>query len=134
MAHISAYLTFNGNCRQAMQFYRDCLGGELQLQELGDTPLGENMPPAMRHAILQATLTNSNLQLTATDMPDDDGLQRGNAVTLMLHCDTEEEIRRYYKKLSTGGRQAHPVEDVFGGGFSGDLIDKFGNRWLLVKH
>jgi PhnB protein len=131
MSHISAYLIFNGNCRQAMQFYRDCLGGELQLQELGDTPMGTQMPERMKRAILNATLSNGRLQLSGTDLPDDDGLQRGNAVTLMLHCSNEQEIRRYYKRLSAGGNAVHPVEVGFGGGFTGDLIDKFGNRWLL---
>lgn len=131
MSHIIAHLTFNGNCRQAMQFYRDCLGGDLQLQELGDTPMGCKMPERMKHAILNATLTNGKLQLCGTDLPDNDGLHRGNAVTLLLHCSNETEIRRYYKKLSIGGHAAHPVEMVHGGGFTGGLTDRFGNRWVL---
>ncbi|WP_181248543.1 VOC family protein [Flavobacterium magnum] len=132
MGRISAYLTSNGNCRQAMQFYQACLGGELCVRELGDMPFGKAMPAGMRHAILQATLTKGSLELIATDLPHDDRLRRGNAITLMLHCDTEAELRRCYAKLSVESRTAQPVSMAEDGGSSAYLTDRFGNRWMLV--
>ena len=44
---IQSYLTFNGNCREAMNFYKQCLGGELWFQTVGESPLSEHMPPQM---------------------------------------------------------------------------------------
>lgn len=47
MTQINSYLTFNGNCREAMNFYKDCLGGELILQTIGESPLAYKMPQLM---------------------------------------------------------------------------------------
>lgn len=131
MTHINSYLTFGGNCREAMTFYKNCLGGELDLQTIGESPLADKMPPQMRDSILHATLTKGTLVLMASDMVGEKGLIKGNAVSLMLNCSSEDEIRAFYKKLSTGGQATHPLEDSFWGALFGDLTDKYGNQWLL---
>jgi len=128
---INTYLTFNGNCRQAMSFYKDCLGGELQLQTIGDSPLAEKMPKQMRDCILHSTLTRDGLILMGSDMVGDKGLTKGNAVSLMLNCSSETEIKKIYENLSKGGEATHPLEISFWGALFGDLTDKFGNQWLL---
>jgi PhnB protein len=48
MTQINSYLTFNGNCREAMNFYKDCLGGELNLQTIAESPLADKMPAQMK--------------------------------------------------------------------------------------
>ncbi len=131
MAQINSYLTFNGNCREAMTFYNACLGGELTLQTIGESPLSEKMPPKMKDCILHATLTNGALLIMASDMVGDKGLVKGTAVSLMLNCSSEDEIRDYYAKLSSGGEATHPLEISFWGALFGDLTDKYGNQWLL---
>lgn len=131
MTQIKSYLTFNGNCREAMTFYQQCLGGELQLQTVGDSPLSEKMPQQMKECILHATLKHNNLELMATDMVSEEGLRVGNSISLMLDCNSEDEIRSLYKKLSSGGKATHPLENSFWGALFGDLTDKFGNHWLL---
>ncbi len=128
---INSYLTFSGNCREAMSFYQECLGGELQFQTIGDSPMAVKMPKKMKNYILHATLTNGVLLLMGSDMVSDDGLIKGNAVSLSLTCNSEEEIRAAYKKLSAGGHATHPLADTFWGALFGDLTDKFGNHWLL---
>jgi PhnB protein len=131
MAQINSYLTFNGNCRQAMTFYKNCLGGELYFQTIGGSPMSEQMPPKMKDCILHATLTNGSLILMGSDMVSETGFIKGNAVSLMLNCNSEEEIRRFYEKLSQGGQATHPLENTFWGALFGGLTDKFGNHWLL---
>jgi PhnB protein len=128
---IHSYLTFNGNCREAMTFYRDCLGGELSFQTIGDSPLANGMPQKMKNTILHASLTLGPLVLLASDMVGANGLSRGNAVSLMLNCNSKEELMRCYDRLSQGGEKTHPVEKTFFGALLGDLIDKYGNQWLL---
>ena len=49
----------------------------------------------------------------------------------MLNCSSEEEIKTTYKKLSSGGKADHPLENSFWGALFGDLTDKYGNHWLL---
>lgn len=131
MSAINVYLTFSGNCREAMNFYKDCLGGELNLQTVGESPLADKMPAQMKDCILHATLTKGDLVLMASDMVGEKGLQKGNAVSLMLDCNSEEEINRCYKVLSEGGEPTHSLEVSFWGACFGDLIDKYGNHWLL---
>ncbi|MCF8449301.1 MAG: VOC family protein [Taibaiella sp.] len=131
MTQINAYLTFNGNCREAMTFYRDCLGGALSLQTIGDSPLADKMPKEMKDCILHGSLTRYALVLLGSDMVGEQGLIEGNAVSLMLDCSSEQEIRDCYEKLAAGGRVIHPLEISFWGALFGDLTDKYGNQWLL---
>ena len=131
MASINSYLTFNGNCRQAMTFYKECLGGELTMQTVGESPLSEKMPRKMKKCILHATLKKDGLVLMASDMVDNNGLQKGNNISMILNCSSEKEIRDKYQKLSEGGEQTNPLEHTFWGALFGNLVDKFGNHWLL---
>jgi PhnB protein len=131
MSTINSYLIFNGNCREAMTFYKNCLGGELVFQTIGESPLSEKMPKKMKECILHSTLTNGSFLLMGSDMVSENGLIKGNAVSLTLSCGSEKEIRSCYKKLSAGGKATHPLEDSFWGALFGDLTDKFGNQWIL---
>ncbi|MGN6213092.1 VOC family protein [Parafilimonas sp.] len=131
MKTIYSYLSFNGNCREAMVFYKKCLGGELSLQTIGESPLSETMPAKMKKCILHAVLSNKEFVLMGTDMVSESGLLKGNAVSLVLTCSSEKEIRECYKKLSQGGEQTHPLENTFWNALFGGLTDKYGNTWIL---
>jgi PhnB protein len=134
LARISLYLTFNGNCREAMNFYRDCFGGSLIFQTLGESPLSEKMPRKMRDSILHSTLLNGILVVKGSDLVQDSGLIRGNAISLSLECSSEKEITQYYEKLSVGGQVTHPLEKTFWGALFGTLTDRYGIHWLLNYH
>jgi PhnB protein len=131
MPHINSYLTFNGNCRDAMTFYQRCLGGKLIFQTIDECPLSEKMPKKMKGCILHSTLTNGSLFLMGSDMVGEKRLIKGNAVSLILNCGSEKEVRVCYKKLSAGGEATHPLEETFLGALFGGLTDKFGNYWML---
>jgi PhnB protein len=131
MTQINSYLTFSGNCRAAMTFYKDCLGGELNFQTIGESPMADKLPEQMKNCILHSTLIKGNLVLMGSDMVPESGLIKGNAVSLSLNCSSEDEIKKCYEKLSLGGEATHPLENTFWGALFGDLTDKFGNHWLL---
>jgi len=130
-SNILPYLTFNGNCREAMLFYKDCLGGKLTLQTIGESPMADKLPVKIKQCILHSTLTKDAVVLMASDMVSEQGLIKGNTVSLSLNCSNEDEIRTCYQKLSTGGQATYPLEDTFWGALFGGLTDKFGNHWLL---
>jgi PhnB protein len=134
LANIISYLTFNGNCREAMTFYKECLGGELTLQTIGETSPTEEMPQEMKDCVLQATLQHDNIVLMASDMVEDEGLKKGNNICLMLYCDSEGQMQNCYEKLSKGGKQTHPIVKTDWGALFGSLTDRFGNNWLLNFH
>ena len=131
MIEIHSYLTFNGNCREAMTFYQECLGGELTFQTIGESPLSKKMPKQMKDSILHATLTKEALILQGSDMVPQTGLLKGNSVSLSLNCSSEEEIKNVYAKLSSEGKADHPLEVTFWGALFGNLTDKYGNHWIL---
>ena len=93
--------------------------------------MADKMPLQMKESILHSTLENDSFILMATDCVAEPGLVKGNSVSLVLNCNSEEEIRSCYKKLSAGGETTHPLENTFWGALFGDLTDKFGNHWLL---
>lgn len=128
---INSYLTFNGNCREAMTFYQECLGGELTFQTVSDSPLSKKMSKQMKDCILHATLTKEALILQGSDMVPKIGLVKGNTVSLSLDCNSEEEIKKIYTKLSEKGKANHPLENTFWGALFGDLTDKYGHHWIL---
>ena len=131
MAQINGYLTFSGNCREAMTFYKECLGGELVLQTIGESPMAEQIPKEMKKCILHSTLKTEGFVIMGSDMTPETGLIKGNAVSLMLNCSSEEDIRTCFNKLAVAGTVKHPLENTFWGALFGDLTDKFGNNWIL---
>lgn len=131
MKQIITYLSFNGNCHEAMLFYKECLGGKLYLQMVGESPMSGKLPEKMKNFILQACLRKEKMALMATDMIGETGLVRGNSVSILLDCSTEDEIREYYRKLSVGGQATHPVSKNYNEALFGILTDKYGNHWLL---
>jgi PhnB protein len=131
MTKINSYLTFSGNCREAMTFYKECLGGKLEVQTIGDSPMADQIPIKMKGCILHSTLTTDGFVIMGSDMTPETGIVKGNAVSLMLNCISEADIRRCFDKLSKGGSVKHPLENTFWGALFGDLTDKFGNNWNL---
>lgn len=128
MSHVVAYLSFPGNCREAMNFYKDCLGGELFLQTVAESPMAGQMPAEMGQQIMHSSLTSGGINVMAADM--NNNFTPGNAVHLCIVCDSEEQLITYFNKLSEGGTIRHPVEKFFAGTI-GDFIDKFGINWML---
>jgi PhnB protein len=131
MSSINVYLHFNGNCREAMNFYKECIGGNLDLQTVAGSPLEAQCPAAMKDNVMHATLTKGNLVLMASDMMGPGGYQKGNNIALTLNCDSEEEINSLFGKLSVGGKVIDPLKKQFWGALFGVFEDKFGIRWML---
>lgn len=136
MTSIHSYLTFNGNCREAMLFYQQCLGGELTFQTVGESPLSSQLTESMKQVILHSSLQNENLMLYASDMVNNRGLVKGNNISIMIDCSNEQELKQFYEKLSKDGIADHKPEHTFWGDYFGHLTDKYGNQWLLncTKH
>ena len=131
MTRINPYLNFNGNCLSAMNFYKDCLGGELIVQTVEGSAIETECPPAMKHQVLHASLIKENLTLMGSDMVGPDGFIKGNTISLSLNCSSEKEIHTLFPSLSAGGKVIQPLRVEFWGVVFGVLTDKFGVRWML---
>ena len=136
MTKINAYLTFDGNCREAMTFYQECFGGELTIQTVAESPMAEQTPEAEKDKVMHANLTKGDLVLMAADMIEHEGagnerVVQGNAIALSLDCSSEDEINMFFSNLSAGGQVTMPLAEQFWGATFGMLTDKFGLNWML---
>jgi len=131
MTQLNAYINFPGNTREAMTFYKECLGGELEFMPFEGSPIEGHAPAEAKQNIVHSMLTSGSMRLMASDMVSAEELKSGNNISLMLDCDSEEDIHRFYNALSAGGDPDHPVQPAFWGGLFGHLTDKFGIVWLL---
>ena len=130
MAQLNAYLHFNGNCRQAMTFYKECLGGELNLMSVGESPAAAQMPGVEKKSIMHSHLKNGTIQLMASDRMGPGEVTKGNQISLTIVCSSKKEADTLFSKLSAGGKVSHAMKEEFFGYF-GDFTDKFGIDWML---
>lgn len=129
MAQLGPYLTFDGNCAEAMNFYKEVFGGELRMQKFGDAPM--DSPADSKDRIMHAHLGNGAFNLLDSDgMPGQAPIQ-GNNVTLNVGSETKEEQEKYFNKLAEGGKVTMPLQDTFWGANFGMLTDKFGMHWMF---
>jgi PhnB protein len=129
MKDITPYLTFNGNCRQAMTFYKDILGGDLELMDFASSPM--EVPDEAKNYIMHAILTSNGVTLMASDTMPNQAVTNGNSVSLSINCQSVDEINHLFNSLSDGGEITMPLEDTFWGARFGMLTDKFGTCWMF---
>lgn len=132
MTQINAYVGFNGKCQEAMTFYKECLGGELTLQTVENSPIAGQCPAAMQDQILHSSLMkNGTLLLMGSDMVSPNGFVTGNNVALSLNCSSEDEINNCYTTVSKEGKIVDPLKMQFWGAMFGVIVDKYGINWML---
>jgi PhnB protein len=131
MTQLNPYLNFNGQCREALSFYQECLDGDLQLQKVAESPMATRMPSEKGPLILHgALIKDGNTLLMGSDMIGNN-LQPGNSINLCLNCKSDQEINTLFTRLSTGGQIKVPLHQSFWGATFGEVKDKFGITWML---
>lgn len=124
------YVTFAGNCEEALNFYRDTLNGEiLQISHMGDGQMEvlENLKDKVMHARLQ--VGDSVLYMSDTFEPA--SVKQGNNVSLSLEIEDTTKLETLFNMLSSGGTVKMPLEDTFWGARFGMFTDKFGIHWMM---
>ncbi|MFE0100651.1 VOC family protein [Streptomyces sp. NPDC059009] len=131
-SQINPCIVFNGNARQAMEFYREVFGGELEWGTVAD--FGSPDSPNA-HKVMHSRLdTPAGYTLMAWDYPDDrpghPPYRPGNNVAVFLDGD-DRELCDYFEKLSVGGTVTLPLEKQVWGDEAGSLVDQFGISWMF---
>jgi len=129
------FLLFDGNCAEAMTFYHGCLGGDLTLTKLGETPMKEMLPPEKHQRIINANLKSGFIEISATDwMAAPEYLpQPGNTFSIFITGGTLDEVKPIFDKLSVGAskNRFQALHDLPFGVY-GQFTDKFETRWVFV--
>ncbi|MDQ2834718.1 MAG: VOC family protein [Acidobacteriota bacterium] len=128
MKGIHVYLNFDGNCREAMTFYKAALGGELQMMTFGETKQGDAKDS---DRIMHARLTVGPVVMMASDTMSSMTLTRGNDFFVSVDCESKEEVDRFSKALGHGGNVMLAPQEMFWGAYFGMLTDKFGVQWMF---
>lgn len=131
MTTLTPYLLFDGNCHQAMEFYKSCFGGELASTKVKDSPAKDSMAAVQQEKIINARLKSGNMEISASDwLRLDQTRIPGNTVCLYLSGGTLRELKSLFEKLSAEAEVTDPLKDTFYGVY-GALNDKFGVRWMF---
>jgi PhnB protein len=130
MKDINTYLTFDGNCRAAMQFYQQCLGAELQVMPFSEGP--GDFPSDAKDRVMHARLSKGGLViLMASDTMPGFPFKQGNNFSVSVQCENLEEIERFFAAFSHSGKVTVELRDTFWGARFGMLTDQFGINWMF---
>ncbi|HEY6738662.1 MAG TPA: VOC family protein [Actinopolymorphaceae bacterium] len=128
-SRLNPYLNFDGNARQALEFYESVFGGTLDLNTYGDfgDPNAEGADKIM-HGQLE---TDAGYTLMGADNPPGTDHRPGNNITISLSGDDADRLRGYWQKLSEGGTVSVPLEKQMWGDEFGMCQDRFGVPWMV---
>ena len=135
---INPYLTFNGTCEAAFNFYRSVFGGNFPyIGRFKEMPPAEGQPPmteAQANLIMHVSLPiGNNSMLMGSDSSEEFGHAStiGNNYSISINAVTQAEADKLFHGLSSGGKITMPIGKTFWGAYFGMLTDKFGIQWMV---
>jgi PhnB protein len=129
MLGVQPYIAFNGNCREAMDFYKSALGArEVFSQTFGESPMAEMGPS---DAIMHATLAIGDSHIMMCDDPRPEAASGGGNISLAIGLDSIERARELFDGLAEGGTVTMPLDKTFWAEAFGMVTDRFGINWMI---
>jgi PhnB protein len=134
MLRATPFLLFDGNCAEAMAFYQECLGGELTLTKLADTPMKAQFPSEKHGRIINAQLISGAVEISATDWmasPDFKPVL-GNMSAIFLTSETNDDLSVVFGRLARGAKDEwfQPLREMPFGTY-GQFFDRYGIQWIF---
>ncbi len=134
MLSCTPFLLFDGNCAEAMTFYHSCLGGELTLSKLGDTPMKALFPKEKHNRIINAHLKSGEIEFSATDWMASPTFEPklGNTFAIFVIGGTYDELKIVFDKLAAGAKEDRfqELHDMPFGTY-GQFYDRYGVHWIF---
>ncbi len=132
MPQLCAYLSFNGDCAEAMAFYAKVLDAKLEaLITFGQMPDGEPVPPEHADKIMHAYLVHPDFALMAGDTPPGVSFDGMKGVMMALTYPEVADAERVFNALAQGGTVQMPLAATFWAATFGMLTDRFGTAWAV---
>lgn len=128
---ITPYLGFDGNCREAFEFYASVLGGKIEMMMThGDSPVCDEVPAEWHDRIMHACLVADDAMLMGGDAPPGHHeTPKGFMVALQIADKARAE--RVFGALAEGGEVTMPFEETFWAERFGMVTDRFGFHWAV---
>ncbi len=136
MTTINVYLTFEGNCENAFNFYRSVFGGEFaHIGRFSDMPADPNYLVAdeFRNQIMHISLPISEecVRMGSDTAGHGGPLTVGNNFSISISTDSKEKADTFFEKLAADGKVTMPMDSTFWGDYFGMLTDRFGINWMI---
>ena len=128
-SRLNPYISFDGNARQALEYYRDVFGGELTISTFGESGMADS-PDAdkVMHGNLE---TDRGFTIMAADTPSGMKYEPGSNMAVSLSGDDTGELHGYWERLSDSGSVSVPLEKQMWGDEFGMCADRFGTAWMV---
>ncbi len=131
---VDVYLVFDGNCREAVEFYAKVFQTEApQIMTFGESPQHPDypLPEEAKERIMHTRLSidGSNVMFSDT-FPGQEYIQ-GNNVTLALVSHNTDDLTSWFEQLKEGGKVDMELQETFWSKLYGQVTDKFGVHWQL---
>ena len=127
---ITPYLYFDGNAKDALEFYKELFGGEIiGIQTFGEADYPT--PPGAEDRVMHAQLKKGGISFMFSDFFPGETAEVGNNLSLTLEFESDEEIQRYYDALVKKGTAQMELQDTFWGAKYARVTDAFGITWDL---
>src|SRR5262245_33986788 len=128
---LNPYLSFDGQCRAAFQFYEKTLGGTITfMQTIGESEMAKSMPPESHNRVMHVTLQVGDQVLQGADAPPGQFTKPGG-FCVALHFDEAAEGERVFNNLAQNATVQMPFQPTFWAKGFGMLIDQFGTPWIV---
>ena len=124
------YLTFDGRCAEAFRFYEHLLGGRLEVQTHGESPIAADVPPDYRDLVLHARLTVGDQVLMGSDAPPEHRT-RPQGFHVSIQVESAQEAERLWNGLSGQGSVTMPLQQTFWAERFGMCVDRYGIPWIV---
>lgn len=130
---LSTYLTFDGNCREAFEFYQSVFGDEfVSFQTFADAPPDMPVSDTEKNLVMHVTLPIGSGILMGSDRSDfGPPLVVGNNFSIAIQAESREQCDELFAKLSEGGSVLMPLQETFWGAYYGIWTDRFGINWMV---
>ncbi len=131
---LNTHLTFDGNCREAFEFYRSVFGGEFSvLQTFADGPPDMPVQEAEKGRVMHVSLPVGSSVLMGSDKTTGSGppLVVGNNFSISIEGRSREHCDEVFARLSEGGSVHMPLQETFWGAYYGLWTDRFGINWMV---
>jgi len=129
MLGVSPYIAFKGNCRDAIEFYKNALDAEvLFTQTVGASPMSDMGPP---ENIMHCTIKVGGSTIMMCDDPRTEAAGGGGNISLAVGFNDPERAKQVFGKLAKDGSVVMPLEKTYWAEAFGMVTDKFGVKWMV---
>ena len=129
---LSTYLSFDGDCRQAFEFYARTLGGEVvALMTFADNPGCDEIGAEERDKIMHGCYRLGGFELMGTDATALYPYRGVNGAHVVLGLSEVAEAERIFAALADGGTVQMPLQQTFWAQRYGIVADRFGVPWMI---